>query len=76
MVCRNLCERWWYCKIIFGESHYGAGKKYCRRCEVYFYHDGNFCPCCGMALRASPTNRKQKEKLKEHQLTSLRKDKG
>jgi hypothetical protein len=34
MVCRNLCERL-YSKIIVGES-YGAGKKYCRRCVVYF----------------------------------------
>jgi hypothetical protein len=24
----------------------------------------NFCPCCGMALRNSPTRRTQKEKLR------------
>src|ERR1700716_4127453 len=52
VVCRNLCERL-YSKIIFGKSHYEGGKKYCRRCEVYFFHDGSFCPCCGMALRTS-----------------------
>jgi hypothetical protein len=67
MVFRNLCERL-YSKIIVGRSHYEGGKKYCRRCEVYFYCGGKFCPCCGMALRSSPTNRKDKEKLKEYQI--------
>src|SRR6266567_1969130 len=47
MTCRNLCERL-YSKYIVGKSHYEGGKKYCRRCEVYFYHDSKFCPCCGM----------------------------
>ena len=52
-------------KIIFGISQYKAGKKYCRRCEVYFSQVGKFCRCCGMTLRTSPTNRKQKDRLKE-----------
>jgi hypothetical protein len=63
MVCRNLCDRL-YSKIIFGKSHYEGGRKYCRRCEIYLVHDGMFCPCCGMALRATPTARKDKEKLR------------
>ena len=67
MVCRNLCGRL-YSKIIFGRSHYEGGKKYCRRCEIYCCHDGVFCPCCGMALRMSPTNRRDKEKLRQSQL--------
>jgi uncharacterized Zn finger protein (UPF0148 family) len=54
-----------YSKIIFGKSHYENGKKYCRRCEVYYYHDGVFCPCCGIALRTSPTNRREKERLRQ-----------
>ena len=53
MTCRNLCERL-YSKYIVGKSHYEGGKKYCRRCEVYFYHDNKFCLSCGMALRLSP----------------------
>src|SRR6266566_8442765 len=53
MVCRNLCQRL-YSKIVFGKSHYAGGKKYCRRCEIYFSYDGVFCPCCGMALRMFP----------------------
>ncbi|MGB7954460.1 MAG: hypothetical protein WCF23_10795 [Candidatus Nitrosopolaris sp.] len=57
-----------YSKIIFGKSHYEGGKKYCRRCEVYYYHDGMFCPCCGMALRMSPINRRDKERLRQSQL--------
>jgi len=61
MACRNLCERV-YSKIIVGKSYHEGGRKYSRRYEVYFYHDGKFCPCCGMALRISLTNRKQKEK--------------
>ena len=54
-----------YSKIVFGKSHYEGGKKYCRRCEIYFSHDGVFCPCCGMALRMSPTNERDKEKLRQ-----------
>jgi hypothetical protein len=67
MVCRNLCERL-YSKIIFGKSHYEGGKKYCRRCEVYYCHDVTYCPCCGMALRMSPTNKRDKERLRQSQL--------
>jgi hypothetical protein len=25
------------------KSHYEGGKKYCRRCDVYLYHNGVFC---------------------------------
>ena len=53
MACRNLCERL-DSKTIVGKSIYEAGKKYCRRCEVYFLDDGLFCPCCGMRSRVSP----------------------
>jgi len=67
MVCRDICERL-YSKIIVGKSHYEGGKKFCRRCEVYYYHDGTFYPCCGMALRLSPTNKKDKESLRQLQL--------
>jgi hypothetical protein len=30
-------------------SHYEGGKKYCRRCEIYFFHHGKFCPYYGMS---------------------------
>jgi len=63
MTCRNLCERL-YSKIIVGKSKYQGGKKFCRRCEVYFLHGGLFCPCCGMALRTSPTSKRDKERLR------------
>jgi len=29
---------------LFGISNYSLGQKYCRRCEVYVYNDGVFCP--------------------------------
>ena len=45
----------WNLFKLLGKSHYEGGKKYGRRCEVYFYHDDLFCPYCGMALRVSPT---------------------
>jgi len=33
---------------------------------VKFYsYDGVFCLCCGMALRASSTNKRDKEKIKQ-----------
>jgi predicted amidophosphoribosyltransferase len=67
MVCRNLCERL-YSKIIFGNSHYAGGKKYCRGCEIYFSYDGVFCPCCGMALRSSSTSKRDKERLRQLQV--------
>jgi uncharacterized Zn finger protein (UPF0148 family) len=54
--------------------HYLAGQKYCRRCEVYmFYNKGIFCPCCGMQLRTTPTNRRGKEKLVKYRLKQRRK---
>jgi hypothetical protein len=55
-------------KLFLVKSHYEGGKKYCRRCEVYYYHDGVFCPCCVMALPMSPTNRRDKERLRQSQL--------
>ncbi len=55
-------------KNLFGKSRYEGGKKYCRRCEVYYYHEGIFCACCGMALRASPTSKRDKERLRQLQL--------
>jgi hypothetical protein len=64
LVCRNICERIYSNKILFGKSNYFAGKKYCRRC-VYLYYDGLFCPCCGMQLRLTPSNRESKERLRQ-----------
>jgi uncharacterized Zn finger protein (UPF0148 family) len=63
MVCRNICERI-YSKIEVGQSHYIVGKKYCRRCEIYMFHTGVFCPCCGMQLRTTPIDKKGKEKIR------------
>jgi hypothetical protein len=62
MVCRNICKRI-YSKIVVGESHYLAGKKYCRRCEYYFITKKIFCQCCGMQLRGTPAERGCKEKV-------------
>ena len=62
MVCKNICERI-YSKIQIGKANYLIGKKYCRRCEIYLYYDGVFCPCCGMQLRTTPSNKKAKERL-------------
>jgi hypothetical protein len=63
MVCRNICERI-YLKRQVGQSDYLVGKKYCRRCEVYLYYDGIFCPCCGMQLRTNPIDKEGKEKIR------------
>jgi hypothetical protein len=67
MACRKLCERF-NSRFTVGGSHYANGKKYCRRCEVYILYDGIFSPCCGMALRTSPTNKRDKERLRQLQL--------
>jgi uncharacterized paraquat-inducible protein A len=66
MACRNLCERLF--QIVFGKSHYEGGKKYCRRCEVYYCQDTVFCLRCGMALRMSPINKRDKQRLRQLQL--------
>jgi hypothetical protein len=66
MVCRNICERI-YSKRQVGQSDYLVGKKYCRRCEVYLYHNGTFCPCCGMQLRTTPIDKESKEKIRHTQ---------
>jgi|SRR6187200_367119 len=63
MVCKNICERLG-CKPSFEYNQYIDGKKYCRRCETYFYHNGLFCPCCGMQLRRTPSTKNGKERLR------------
>ncbi|MGA8081085.1 MAG: hypothetical protein WB988_04420 [Candidatus Nitrosopolaris sp.] len=45
-------------------SPYQAGKRYCRRCEVYFYQVERFCRCCGMTLRTSPAGKNTKRNVK------------
>ncbi|MDQ6862898.1 MAG: hypothetical protein M3044_03655 [Thermoproteota archaeon] len=34
---------------------------------VSYCYDGVFCPCCGMVLRMSPTNKRDKERLRKLQ---------
>ncbi|MFL6441668.1 MAG: hypothetical protein ACJ702_06900 [Nitrososphaeraceae archaeon] len=34
-----------------------------------YYNDGMFCPCCGMQLRLTPSNREGKEKLRQQSKT-------
>jgi uncharacterized Zn finger protein (UPF0148 family) len=66
MICHNICERI-YSKRQVGQSHYLVGKKHCRRCGVYLYHKGVFCPCCGMQLRTAPIDKESKEKIRHTQ---------
>jgi len=33
-------------------------RKIAEEVKFFFYHNGIFCPCCRMALRASSTNKK------------------
>ena len=63
MVCRNICQTI-HTKIEVGQEMYFAGKKYCRRCEIFLYHNGMFCPCCGMQLRLSPARKRDKERIR------------
>ena len=63
MVCRNMCDKI-SSKIIVGKSHYSLGKKYCRRCERYMFHEGRFCTCCGMQLRTTPVRTQYKAVMK------------
>ncbi|MGB7954913.1 MAG: hypothetical protein WCF23_13120 [Candidatus Nitrosopolaris sp.] len=39
-----------------------------RMYKAYCCHDGVFCPCCGMAWRTSPTDKRDKERLRQLQL--------
>jgi hypothetical protein len=71
LVCRNICERIYSKKILSGKSNYSIGKKYCRRCEVYMYHDRLFCPCCGMQLRLTPSSRRCKEILRKRKAKAI-----
>ena len=70
MVCRNICERL-KGKPSFEYNQYIDGKKYCRRCEIFLYYNGIFCPCCGMQLRRTPSNKSGKERLKKRNKKSI-----
>jgi len=41
---------------------YSDGKKYCSKCEIYLFHPGIYCPCCGVQLRTTPADKKLKQK--------------
>ena len=43
-------------------------------CKVHCCHNGVFCPCCGMALRMSPTNKRDKKRLRQLQLREEEQD--
>jgi hypothetical protein len=62
MACLNLCENL-SSRTKVGYPYYVDGRKYCHRCEIYLHYDGAFCPCCGTALRITPTSKRDKEKL-------------
>ena len=49
----------------------GVDKKVCTRCKIYFLHDGLFCPYCGMRLRVSPVNKRDRKRLREIQYLVL-----
>jgi rRNA maturation endonuclease Nob1 len=42
-----------------------VGRKYCTGCEYYFITIKIFCQCCGIQLRATPTEKEYKEKVNE-----------
>jgi predicted amidophosphoribosyltransferase len=68
----KICERIRYKRTSFDAGgNYFDGKKYCRRCEVYMYHDGLFCPCCGMQLRLTPSSRECKEILRKRKASRI-----
>lgn len=60
--CKNICEQL-RSKKKLGPSLYSGGRKYCRRCEVFFENQGKKCPCCGAFLRLTPAERLFREKL-------------
>ncbi len=55
MACRGLCDE----IGILGAS-YNDGVKYCRKCEVFIFYEGIFCPCCHLHLRTSPIRKIRK----------------
>jgi hypothetical protein len=69
MVCKSICERILLKKYRPG---YSDGKKYCSKCEIYLFHEGNFCPCCGVQLRTSPADKKLKEKRKYFKISETK----
>ena len=67
MVCRNICEKI-HSEIIVGQSHYLAGKKYCRRYECYQITNKVFLLLLWNAAKdysTTPNDGSYKEKLRE-----------
>ncbi len=61
MTCNGVCENHKATKPAYG-GRYEDGQKRCQTCQIFVYHDGFYCPCCNMRLRASSRNTKLKEK--------------
>jgi uncharacterized Zn finger protein (UPF0148 family) len=57
-------------------ASYALGVKYCSKCEVYLFHKGIFCPCCGRQLRTRPLTRKCKSKRLANKIAQPAQDIG
>jgi len=61
--CKGLCEQYrGYRSNTIGR--YASGQKRCQMCDIFIYHEGIYCPCCGYKLRTKPRNSFFKERLR------------
>jgi|LWDU01.1.fsa_nt_gi rRNA maturation endonuclease Nob1 len=61
LCCKGSCginNKYITKKVVRGETN---GFKRCTICAIYIKWEGNYCPCCGVKLKTSPTNNKARK---------------
>ena len=67
LTCRNLCERL-DPKDTSGENNYKDGRKYCRRCEIFFGSLGKFLSLLWNGSKKVTNWKKAKREAKSEQI--------
>ena len=63
--CNNTCGKVKFIRTgkINNNRIYGAGAKWCKRCDTFIAWEGIWCPCCHSQLRTKPKHQKFRRQL-------------
>lgn len=61
-VCKSICDRFEIITEVGNKYDQKRQVRRCQHCEIWFYYDGKYCPCCGQHLRANSRYKTKKQK--------------